>query len=437
MRGTIIGGPSMTAPIAHVITMVHGTFAPQAAWTSEGSKLCKFLKERLEGAVLFQRYAWTGANTHTARVAASEGLRAQLFSQLRDFPDAAHFLIGHSHGGNIAVYALGASELDGKLAGVFCLNTPFVCATRRSHNQVLFFLFHALALLLFFIGVGLPAMALVPLLRGDGSATLRSLLTAVAVGAIFLACSWFLLSRRARLADWIVRRQTDLISLIKLPVTKHTRVHCLWGPSDEVIGLFSFFDAVAALPYILMHPIALAVLFAGGFLLFGVAQETAYAWFGPEHWFSSDATLYDRLSAGIISFVAFAADALTGGGGHYRGAWLFFGVILATLGVVLVIVGSLLIALIAQTVMRLLPMGVTWHRFADSLFVHLAFTQTPVSARQVVFSDVGTSVSLLMHSAIYNDDRALEELLRGIVAVLHDTPPARCLIKEAVSPTPC
>jgi hypothetical protein len=405
----------MSAPTKYVITLVHGTFAPQAAWTKEDSKLCRFLKERLQGPVRFQRFGWTGTNTHTARIAASEGLRAQVLAEMKDSPDATHFIIGHSHGGNIALYGTGGSDLDGGLAGIFCLDTPFVCATRRSHNQVLFFLFHALALLLFFIGIGLPSMSLVPLLRGETFVSWRSLLTAVPVGAAFVASSWLLLRRRGALADWIVRRQTELIVLIKLPVIKRTPVHCLWAPSDEVIGIFSFLDAITSLPYIFMHPIALSMLFAAGFLLFGVWPETAYDWLGPTHW-GLHTTFYDQFTASVIVFVAFVGDALTGGGGNYRGGWLFFGVILATLAVALVIMASLVAALIAQTVMRLLPMGVTWHRFFDSLFVHLTFTQTPVSARHVEFSDVGTSVSLLMHSAIYNDDQALERLLQGILS---------------------
>lgn len=403
----------MDAASNYVITLVHGTFSPHARWTRDASKLRTYLKDHLPGPVSFHIFDWSGANTHTVRIAAGEKLCAELRGRLAEAPKALHFVIGHSHGGNIALYGVGDSDLDGRLGGIFCLNAPFICATRRSHNQILYFLLHALAFLLFFIGIGYPAIFLVPLLRGE-AVTAPEIIVSLLVGAAFLVGGRFVLRRREPLAAWIGRRQSKLISMIGLPVMKSTPVHCIWGPSDEVIGLFSFFDAVSALPYILMHPIALILLFFGAFLLFGVWQETAYAWFGPDD-LLTPSTIWGKIGLAIIAFTAMANDVLTGGGGHYRGGWLFFGVILATLSVVIVILMALAAALIAQTLMRLLPMGVSWHNFFDSLFVHLTFTQTPVTARRVTFSDVGTSVSLLMHSSIYDDDHALAAILQGML----------------------
>ena len=417
MRCSLSGDPKGDT-VDTVITLVHGTFAPHAPWTRENSKLCIHLQDHLPGAVRFHAFDWSGANTHKVRIEAGHALQNELRDRMEEHPQAVHVVIGHSHGGNIALYSVGGSDLDGKLAGIFCFNTPFVCATRRSHNQILFFLLHALALLLLFIGIGYPAICLSALILGEPISAQQSFVS-LAIGAAFLFCANLVLRQRAPVAAWIARRQSKLISTIGLPTIKNTPVHCIWGPSDEVIGLFSFFDAISALPYILMHPISLALLSIVAFFLFGVWQETAFAWFGPDD-LLSPSTLWDKISLGIIWFIARANDVLTGGGGHYRGGWLFFGVILAALAVVILILLSLAAALIAQTVMRLLPMGVSWNNVLDSLFVHLTFTQTPVNARRVVFSEVGTSVSLLMHSSIYADDQALEAILQGILAASRD-----------------
>jgi hypothetical protein len=139
-------------------------------------------------------------------------------------------------------------------------------------------------------------------------------------------------------------------------------------------------------------------------------------WVGPTQIVGSP-YLYDKIVGTIIIFIAFAGDALTGGGGNYGGGWIFLGVVLGVLSVVLVILAALTVALVAQTFLRLLPMGLVWYRFFDSLFVHLSFTLTPISAERVEFRDIGTTVSLLMHSAIYNDERALRASSRSFRAI--------------------
>jgi hypothetical protein len=158
-----------------------------------------------------------------------------------------------------------------------------------------------------------------------------------------------------------------------------------------------------------MHPIGLMFLYVSSFFLFGVWQETAMRWVGPSTLFNPTG-LYDKIVLAVGSFVLHASDAMTGGGGHYRAGWVFLGVVLGTLAVVLVIIIAVGVALVAQAILRLLPMGFVWYRFFDSLFVHLSFTQTPVTAECVEFRDVGKSASVLMHSAIYHDELVLTRL---------------------------
>jgi pimeloyl-ACP methyl ester carboxylesterase len=195
----ILGGLYDRA-ISHVVTLVHGTFGSHAGWVKEGSVLRTALRDRFGEGLLVSGFSWSGANTHKARAAAGLALREKLLDQQRLYPQAAHYVIGHSHGGNIALYAVGKSEVDDKLQGIVCLNTPFVCAIRRSHNQILFFLLHALAVLLAFVGIGLPAQIIVPLLRNPAFATPRLLVTVLLVGACCLVAAWLLL--RWCVGDW-------------------------------------------------------------------------------------------------------------------------------------------------------------------------------------------------------------------------------------------
>ncbi len=61
---------------AYVVTLVHGTWAPQAAWTQRDSFFRRQLETGINDTVAFERFSWSGENTHAARIAA--GIRARL-----------------------------------------------------------------------------------------------------------------------------------------------------------------------------------------------------------------------------------------------------------------------------------------------------------------------------------------------------------------------
>ncbi len=51
----------------------------------------------------------------------------------RDNPDADLFVVGHSHGGSVALYAMKEDSIGKSIRGVACLSTPFL-VTRRRNN---------------------------------------------------------------------------------------------------------------------------------------------------------------------------------------------------------------------------------------------------------------------------------------------------------------
>lgn len=114
-----------------VITLVHGTWARDAPWTRDVSPLCCRLRDALPSPIRFERFNWSGRNSFSARHKASEHLRAHLHRLFDQWPAAKHYVIAHSHGGNVVFYAMRDPDIASRLAGVICLSTPFLHATTR------------------------------------------------------------------------------------------------------------------------------------------------------------------------------------------------------------------------------------------------------------------------------------------------------------------
>src|SRR4051812_16440476 len=116
-------------PPAYVIVLVHGTqlsrwflgplvsflkwprgvyseFQDGPAWIQQHSPLAEHLTEALGWRVRIEPFSWKGYNTVAARAAATYQLRAKLCKLREDYPGAEQVIIGHSHGGNVAMSAL-------------------------------------------------------------------------------------------------------------------------------------------------------------------------------------------------------------------------------------------------------------------------------------------------------------------------------------------
>jgi pimeloyl-ACP methyl ester carboxylesterase len=113
-----------------IIILVHGTFSPDANWTQPTFPLVRAIESRFQGArVQFYRFDWWGLmggslnNTHFQRYAASIKL-SELVTHLRSSHPTAHlFVVAHSHGGNVALYA--ARRAPG-IEGIVTMGTPFI-----------------------------------------------------------------------------------------------------------------------------------------------------------------------------------------------------------------------------------------------------------------------------------------------------------------------
>lgn len=195
----------------YVITLVHGTWARKASWADENSVLCRGLRDQLQSSLLaFERFQWSGRNLFSARRNASHRLVAHIKQMSERWPNARHYIIAHSHGGNIALYALRDDEVNRVVTGVVCLATPFLHARPRnlgSHGKEDV----SMMMALFFGGlmgllIGVLTETLFPSLGHwlDEFASLRKLVFWLPAIAMVGACFW-LTSRWAQWGDRLLR----------------------------------------------------------------------------------------------------------------------------------------------------------------------------------------------------------------------------------------
>jgi len=117
----------------YVITLVHGTFARDAAWTRPNSALCTHLAAHLGAPVIFSRFQWSGRNSFRARRRAGNELAIHLAGLSKQYPRSGHYVITHSHGGAVAFYAAGEMKHQ-EVRGLVCLSAPFLHVRQRPWN---------------------------------------------------------------------------------------------------------------------------------------------------------------------------------------------------------------------------------------------------------------------------------------------------------------
>jgi hypothetical protein len=375
----------MTEPVSSVVTMIHGTFAKNALWTSDGSNLCNALREQLPGDLVIRRFPWSGANRNSDRIEAGKKLAAALNENFASYPDAAHFVIAHSHGGNLALYALDDSRLQEGLSGIICMNTPFISATRRDAEQ----LFFGLAVL-FIIAYVVSVASVFAMIAGGWeehgtvgtiALTLATLLLFAMVGFVYL---WLLRLGR-RLQSWLKRKREDMIASMSLPTIRSPKVLCLWTAGDEVFTTFNMLEGFANIPYVLMNVYSVSLIFASCLALplftsFGdIGDRTGLYLQGREVFFMFHRYLYSPV-------------------------WLALD-LLAAVSVVTVLMNFLL---------RIVPMGLPWRTFIGSFFVRLSFTQVPLTVQQVEFHDLALGLSFLNHSQAYARPESLKLIIDSL-----------------------
>lgn len=109
-----------------IYILIHGTWSHDASWPMpDGAFFNELVKSTAKSNAIIVPYNWSGKLSHTSRVHAATGL-AQV---IQSYPiDADIYLVGHSHGGNVALLA---SQILGKdrhnrhtIRALYALGTP-------------------------------------------------------------------------------------------------------------------------------------------------------------------------------------------------------------------------------------------------------------------------------------------------------------------------
>ena len=129
-------------------TLIHGTFGANTSWVNDDQQSDpQGFRARLVAALdkpvsykipppwgsLGSFFKKLYDLTNEARISGAEKLKKDILSTPKKAGEK-HFLIAHSHGGNVAMYALQDPEVQAQVDGVICLATPFLFPRRRPLN---------------------------------------------------------------------------------------------------------------------------------------------------------------------------------------------------------------------------------------------------------------------------------------------------------------
>ena len=248
-----------------VISLVHGTFGrlpgSDADWTRDGSLFRRSLSAALGDDVLFLPFRWSGMNWPAARYRAASRLRDHFDDIARSHPERSHYVVAHSHGGNVCMYALRDAGNRGTAvpSGVVCLSTPFIAAQPRPVTLFRFVATYAVLLVAFFAIVANVMGLLLPPLLADVNRA-NAVLYALVLNEIwleFLLCAvlaWYSTNGLVRLARH--RRDEIAVDVVTVPVRIYRSI------ADEASALLatsSFFSWLGALAWGLASAITIAI----------------------------------------------------------------------------------------------------------------------------------------------------------------------------------
>ena len=251
--------------MSFVITLVHGTFARlptrDADWTREGSLLRRNLDAALGNDVVFVPFRWSGMNWPVARYRAADRLREHFVDTALRHPERSHYLISHSHGGNVCLYALRDANRAGSTVpnGAVCLSTPFIAAQPRPITLFRFVATYAVLLVTCFAVVANVLGRILPALVSEVDPS-NTVLYALALNEIwleFLLCAvaaWFATNGLVRFAR--VRRDEIAVDTVAVPLLIYRSI------ADEASALLatsSFFSWLGAVAWTLASAFTITV----------------------------------------------------------------------------------------------------------------------------------------------------------------------------------
>lgn len=324
--GPVSHSPSHETPLDSTVevTLVHGTFAPDAPWTQPGSKLRQTLRRHLACRgldVQFDVFTWSGKNDHESRLLAGRQLREHLRERLAASAGNSHAVVAHSHGGNVALYALRDEQLRAQIDAVVTLGTPFIHCRPRPLDGPLELLENSAPAAFYFLLVAPIVLLLfvngITLAKGSHEGLgLSMLFAAVAsLGFVWLRGGWLrkkLVSLvRDGVTPWARRRQGEIVERLKAPALEAPDLPllCCSVELDEAGTWLRWLRWIGSRPNSLYD---VGLRLAGSFTVFAVLCVVGSFWI-------------DRHDAGLLPTLV-AVDLILTMIGFYIGSTFFLGV---------------------------------------------------------------------------------------------------------------
>jgi hypothetical protein len=196
--------------------------------------LARELHER-QIAVSYSAFPWSGDNSVRARAEAAKEFSLYLGRQLKSASDIDHFVVAHSHGGNVVLRALldGPPDQCKALSGFVTMSTPFIWfepLRAAPITKALAFLSNAVIPLVLFLATVVASYFLISLPFQDyfvqapimsGAVTIVGVLTGFAAGA-------YQIEKRSRIKELVNRATSAPQSEPEFP-----RLLVLRSPGDE------------------------------------------------------------------------------------------------------------------------------------------------------------------------------------------------------------
>ncbi len=231
--------PKQMPPQRYCIVNIHGTFASDADWPKRGSTFDSGLRMRLPNAeVATEAFTWSGGNSHADRLSAAQSLRRLILELKRKYEGYEITLIAHSHGGNVALYAMRDSWFEQAITSVVFLGTPFISCRRRTIPEYL----EVLEVWLAFVAMCFVWL----LLRVVG---VPGWLILAANTAVFFYSYSIFERARHRVHGWIYSKQDEIVKHYQTQAVSRVPFLNVLFEEDEAyhyLAYLSFFSRVPA-----------------------------------------------------------------------------------------------------------------------------------------------------------------------------------------------
>lgn len=369
----------------YLITLIHGTFARDAAWTRDVSKsgFQKKLAERLGGDVEFERLEWSGKNCQADRINGGQVLAETLSRQGLLKKERKHFIICHSHGGNVALYAAADKKLEENISGIICMNTPFMCSLPRNFRPLLFALIAAVLWTL--VAIFQQLVGLLWFTNWEWYFKLLLLILLTPVSLLISIGFWVLIFSVSELIDALAIKRDEIINELSLPKTR-IPVLSIWTGGDEISFTFSIVSGFGNLPFILLYwpVVIISVIILMACVWLGWLPGLDVFHIEPASWFSTLAAWTD--------------------------SYIFDPFLTASAYFLLLVMSIVVIALGVNLLLCVLPYGLGIRHIPSPLWIRFFTTPVPIEARHTDFKSFDSAEFGLSHSVVYELDSVIDAI---------------------------